>query len=182
MRRSRNAGSRRRPVDHARGVSAAASRPAGPDGDRGRHGEGQPVRSERRRRQHGRVRDRDRRRRRGHQESRVGAADPRQDQDAHRQAGDDDYQHPHARRSRERQRGVSGHGRGHHAGEHEEIHGSAQPGVRSADRPGDERHQGQRRQRTADADVQGQAEHRRAAPTRSISATTVRPTPAATPS
>ena len=56
--------------------------------------------------------------------TRMGPAGSRQDQDAHRQAGDHADQHAYARRSRERQRRVPGDGRhrrpGEHRGEHEE--------------------------------------------------------------
>ena len=56
------------------------------------------------RRQHRRLRHRRRRRRRRHEAGRLGPGHPREDQDRHRQAGDDDHQHAHARRSHRQQR------------------------------------------------------------------------------
>ena len=64
-------------------------RPAGADGGRGRQAQGQPLRDEGRRRQQRRVHHRRRRDGRRHEAPRLGPAAARQDQDGHRQAGDD---------------------------------------------------------------------------------------------
>ena len=102
----------------------------------------------RRRRQHRRLRHRQRRRRRRRQEPRLGQADPRQDQGADAEAGDDADQHAHARRPCQRQRGVPGDGRLRRAGKHQGQHGE------------DADLQGAQRRRHGQADVQGQDDDR----------------------
>ena len=141
---------------------------AGPEGCRGRQDQGQPLRAEGRRRQHGGLRHRQRRRRRRREEPGLGSADPRQDQGAHAQADHDADQHPHARRSCERQRGIPGDGRRRDAGKHEGEHGE------------DGHLQAEQRQRDGQADVQGQDDASARAPIRSICTTSDRATRTAT--
>ena len=83
-------------------------RPPPPQGHRHREAQGQPLRphqldaGQRRdlqRRQRRRVHHRRRRDARRHEARRLGPGRPRQDEERHRQAGDDDHQHAHARRS-----------------------------------------------------------------------------------
>ena len=121
-----------------------------------------------RRRQHRRVRHGRRRHRRRREEPGLGPADPRQGQGADAEADHDADQHAHARRSRQRQRRVPGDGRRRRAGKHEGQHGE------------DGHLQAEQQPRHGQADVQGQDDHRQAAPTRSTSTTSARATPTAT--
>ena len=120
------------------------------EGHRSREGQGQPVRAARRerRRQHRRVRHRQRRHRRRREEPRLGQTDPRQDQGADAQAGDNAHQYAHARRPCERQRGFPGDGRHRRPGEHQDQHGE------------DADLQGTQRRRHGQANVQGQDDDR----------------------
>ena len=90
-----------------------------------------------------------RRRGRRREEPRMGSADSRQDQGTDAKADHDADQHPYARRSRQRQRGVPGDGRGRDPGEHQGEHG--EDGHLQAE---------QRQARHGQADVQGQADDR----------------------
>ena len=91
------------------------------------------------------LRHRHRRHPRRHEAGRLRTDDHRADQEGHRQAGDDDHQHPHARRSHGQQRRLPGDRRHRRAREHQGEHGE------------DGRVQGREGAVPAEADVQGQA-------------------------
>ena len=65
-----------------------------------------------------------RRGRRRHEESWLGRAAAREDQERHRSPGDDDHQHAYAWRPRQRQRRVPGDRRGRDPREHRQEHGN----------------------------------------------------------
>ena len=131
---------------------------------RGREAQGQPLHDERhrRRRQQRRLHHVQRRHGGGHQEPRLGAAAPRQDQDRHRQADRAHHQHAHARGPRERQRRVPGHGGSGDAGKHRQEHAgdAGRHRRRAPGGRGGEHLQAEQRQGAAEEDVQGQDEDR----------------------
>ena len=88
----------------------------------------------------------------------------------HRQAGDDDHQHPHARRSHRQQRVLPGVRRGRRAGEHQGEHGE-DAGV-----------QGRQGEVPAGQDLQGPDDAPQRARIGSTSITSAPATPTATPS
>ena len=125
-------------------------------GRRGREAPRQSVHAEGRGRQHGGLRRRVGRGGRGYEESRVGPADPGQNQGTDAEAHHDHHQYAHARRPRERERRVSGDRRGHRAREHRSEHaGDARVDADRAERSAPEHLQGQQRPRHAEEDLQG---------------------------